>query len=650
MKEFLFFVPIVILFFWLPGLFTLRVLRLRVEAPESFALPLIAGFLQFLLFSYILAWARLALLVIPVFLAMSFGAVRGGVPSIGIPKLHRMPLVLVLLMAIAFSLTMTTIGIGQTGVSYHTDDIIHLAYINELVHHFPPDNPGVSGIALKGYHFFSDFAIAMIHTMTGLSQTFLYFQGMPVLVSLLWGFGTYSFLFAWRKRIDTALWGVFLVFFGGSFAWWTNIHGHPDATLRSLFGIDQPPSALLNPPYALSVAIIIGALLFALKYFETKRVGWLVLYGLATGLAPMVKIYAGILLVVGFLFITLTDLIKKKFAVIWIGALTALLIALSYGVFAGKGGYLLWAPLWAPHKVLTDSMPWYGYDEKLYTFGKFGMWWRIAGVELYGIWLFVIGNLGTRALGLAALVLASLLGKKLPSRLAGMTILLMGTALVIPLLFLQSIKVFEIIQMGWYYPFFAALLGAMGISWLVQKTPSRMGKFLVALVFIAMTVPSWYEDFRQNVYHAPHRIRTSLTTDPYLKTISALSSDTHYDATVLELPTIQTPATHLDILSWYRVTLPYPAALGNKRSFFHSQNIDFPNVPLEQRTKLIGDVLTLERMTAKEATYAATLASVQDSLSRYNIRYVITQFPLTRLTPTNLLLTSLPYYLYSFNP
>lgn len=177
-----------------------------------------------------------------------------------------------------------------------------------------------------------------------------------------------------------------------------------------------------------------------------------------------------------------------------------------------------------------------------------------------------------------------------------------------------------------------------------------MGKFLVAMLMIAMTVPSWYEDFQQNVYPAPHRIRTSLTVDPYLKTISALSSDTHYDATVLELPTIQTPATHLDILSWYRVTLPYPAALGNKRSFFHSQNIDFPNVPLEQRTKLIGDVLTLERMTAKEATYAATLASVRANLSDYDIRYIITQFPLARLTPTNLLLTSSPYYLYSFNP
>lgn len=243
-----------------------------------------------------------------------------------------------------------------------------------------------------------------------------------------------------------------------------------------MFGIDQPASALLNPPYALSVAIIISALSFAHKYFQTKRIGWLVLYGLATGLAPMVKIYAGMLLIVGFLFITITDLFKKKFAVIWIGTLTVLLIALSYGVFAGKGGYLLWAPLWAPHKVLTDSMPWYRYDEKLYTFGKFGMWSRIAGVELYGVWLFVVGNLGTRALGLAVLVLASLLGKKLPSRLAGMTILLMGTALIIPLFFLQSIKVFEIIQMGWYYPFFAALLGTMGIFVVGAKNAHPSGK------------------------------------------------------------------------------------------------------------------------------------------------------------------------------
>lgn len=643
------FMLFVILAFWLPGRCVLSMLHLARRSSEPFALATLVGLLLFTFLTYIFSWMKIPTLILPVLFVADLFALRQRLWKISLQKEHAVALLLVMVASLFFSLPMTAIGISADRMSYHTDDIIHLGYINELTHHFPPDNPGMAGVPLRGYHFFSDFLIAMIHRTTGISETFLYFQGMPILTALLWGLGTYSLLFTWRKRIDASLWGVFLVLFGGSFGWWLSLNGHPEASLRSVFGIDQPASALLNPPYALSVAIVIGALSMAFEYFKTQKIGWLILFGLATGLTPMFKVYAGILLVVAFGFIALTDVLKRKFDVVWVGLMTLAIIGITYGVFAGKGGYLLWAPLWAPHKVLTDSMPWYGYDEKLYTFGKFGMWWRIAGVELYGLWLFVAGNLGTRAIGIALLVLIAIRRQKLPSRFAFMVILMMGTAILIPLLFLQSIKVFEIIQMGWYYPLFGALLGSAGIAWLIRISPTIMGKLLVGLAILAMTVPSSYEDFLSNVFPAPHRIRTSYTRDPYLATLRTLSSDTDYNATVLELPILETPSRHLDILSWYRVTLPYPAALGNKRSFFHSQNIDFPNAPLEARTATIGNVLALERMTGQEATFASTLRSVQENLSDYAIRYVITQFPLKNLAPTKRLSSSPPYYLYSYN-
>lgn len=601
---------------------------------------------MFTLLAYILSWAQAILLLLPMLLWVNYTAIRQKLWKFTIAPQHRTPIIVVLLLSIVFSLPMLVIGIGETTAIYRTDDIIHLGYINELKNHFPPDNPGLSGVPLRGYHFFSDFILATLLKLTGLPANFLYFHGIPILIALLWGLGSYSLVFLWRKQTDAALWAVFLVLFGGSFGWWLLLTGHPEISVRSTFGIDQPASALLNLPYAWSIAFILGALIVMYEYVQTRKIAWLVLLAFFVGLTPMMKVYAGILLVSGFSYIALTDLLRKRFAVVWSGLLVGILLYITYGLFAGSGGYLLWAPLWAPHKVLVDGMPWYGYDEKLFTYGKFGMWWRIIGVELYGLWLFIIGNLGTRAIGIAILFLLWLKNPTIFSRFTVALSIMMATALIIPLFFLQSIKVFEIIQMGWYYPLFAALIGAAGIAWLVRHTPTTLGKATIVLLLLAMSIPSTYENMYHLVYPMPHKIKIQVKTDPYFQTMSILARDPNYEATVLELPVAQTPPTHLDVLSWYRVTLPYPAALGNKRSYFHSQNIDFPNAPLEERTSVIGKVLHLEQLTGREATFAATLSQMQSTLDASGIHYIVTQFPLKNLKGVEQIFASSPFFLY----
>jgi hypothetical protein len=647
MNEWLSFSLIVFFAFFLPGRYLLHRLKLPLPLSESFGLPSVIGLLMFTLASYLLSWANILAFLIPILVTVNYAALRQNLWKLTISQKHRVPLFIVLFLSLVFSLPMLVTGIGEKTALYRTDDIIHLGYINELVHQFPPDNPGVAGVPLRGYHFFSDFIIAVIHKLTGLSSTFLFFHGIPVFTAFLWGLGTYTLVFSWKKEVSAALWAVILVLFGGSFGWWLHLSGHPEVSLRSIFGIDQPASALLNPPYALSVAILLGALFVMHEYIRTRTRAWLILLGMFVGLTPMVKVYAGILLLAGFASIALRDLIQKRFAVIWIGLLSGALIGITYGVFAGHGGYLLWSPLWAPHKVLIDGMPWYGYEEKLYTYGQFGMWWRIAQVELYGVFLFIIGNLGTRAMGITVLALLWLKKKTYLSPFSLTLLIMMSTALIIPLLFLQSIKVFEIIQMGWYYPLFAALFGAVGIWWLIQHTPTLLGKIILSFVIFTATLPSTYESFYHLVYPMPHKIQTQVQTDPYFQIMAFLANDPDYAATVLELPVKQTPPTHIDVLSWYRATLPYPAALGNKRSFFHSQNIDFPNLPLENRTKVIGEILALEQMDQKEATFAATQLQVQQTFTEYDIRYIITQFPLEHVPQSHLAINKGTYYLYS---
>ncbi len=56
-------------------------------------------------------------------------------------------------------------------------------------------------------------------------------------------------------------------------------------------------------------------------------------------------------------------------------------------------------PLWAPHNVLRDNLPWYGYDEKIRTYSEQSVIKGIITTELFALYVFLFGNLGTRLIG-----------------------------------------------------------------------------------------------------------------------------------------------------------------------------------------------------------------------------------------------------------
>src|SRR4030042_2662773 len=391
---------VVLVYFYLPGKWILSKLHLTLLTPESIVLPIATGILIFSLATYITSWVHaLPIALIPL-LAIAAAEVKKLKPCFSLDKNHSLPFLVVTILAILFSLPVTLSGVWGNTVSYGSDDIYHLSYIHELKAHFPPENPGFAGVPLKGYHFFADFLIANVSTLSGISDESLFFHYLPLLVALCIGFGVYSLLFIWTKRKDAGVWGVFLAMFGGSFGFMLRLQGHPTASLPSVFGIDQPSSALLNWPFALSLVFVVSALLLLYHYLHDRKIGWLYVLALFIGLTPVFKIYAGIVLFSGFTFFCTIECLRKRYRVIG-PFLVAMATALAtYGVFAGRGNYLIFFPLWEPHKVLTDSLPWYGYEEKHYTYTKLGVIRGIFEIEAYGLFLYIFGNLGTRLFGM----------------------------------------------------------------------------------------------------------------------------------------------------------------------------------------------------------------------------------------------------------
>lgn len=619
--SFLLFFLAVICFFYLPGkLLTLR-LKLALTSLESIFFATGSGFLLFTLIAYVLFWVRLDILFLPIMLVLSYLAIRTGkyLPS-RIEKKHRKPLYIVLTLSFVFSLAMLVTGEFGDSIIYRRDDLWHLALINEMKAHFPPDNPGVAGVSLKGYHFFYNLVLAKISNAFFISPVSLHFRLFPLFTALMWGIGVYVVMFQWSKKISAALFAVFLTMFGGSFAFLLSFFGYTGFNWNNGLGMQQGAFTLYNPPLGISVVLILVALFSLFKYLTMREKNWLVPFILSVGLVSMFKVYAGMILIGATIGLAVIELVRRKYTLIWILLPIALLFLFTYWLFAGGSGYLIYFPLWAPHEVLR-KFPGYGLDEKLYTYSSQGVLKGVLQVELSGLLLFIVGNIGTRLVGIVLASWALIKKRKKPSLFAtfvlGATVLSIG----IPLLFIQSGKVFEIIQMTQYFLFFCSLSAALGFSYLFGLQINKQLNTLILLVLLGATLPSAFETVR--AYPNAHKSAQRLSS-PYFQAMRYLREQGSYDDTVLQLPSAKTVLTEKELREWYKASDPSVVAFGNKRGFLNNQFIDFPGVDINPRIALMEKMFLFNSMSTSDSLYGDLKKEVLDGLGKYGVRYVHT--------------------------
>lgn len=583
----------------------------------------------FTLISYIFSWFRLEAVILPVLLVIDFFVIKGRKwHPYNIEKRHLIPILIVFILAFVFSLSMLGSGVYGDTIKYTRDDLWHLALINELKANFPPDNPGFAGVALKGYHFFYNFLLAKISNIFFISPLSLYFHYFPLFIAALWGMGVYSLMFRWSKKISVALWAVFLTQFGGSFAFILRLRGHEGLSLDSAFGIQQSATSLMNPPFAISIIIVISTLFAIHQYFTSKDKSWLLPISLFVGLATMFKVYAGIILVGGFVLFTVMEFVRTRNYLIFLSLFASgILFFATYGILRDPSSTLIFAPLWAPHSVLTDNMPWYGYAEKMYTYTKLSVIKGIVETELYALYVFIFGNLGTRLIGLLFLPVIIFKKHKTPSFFALNILIMTLISILIPLFFIQSGKVFEIIQMAWYFLFFISLFAAFGFYALFNLVRVKLIEIVLFAIIIVLTLPSAYEPYKG--YFDSMRSQGSSLSSDYFKSMQFLKSQRNYSDTVLEIPDKNIHATKKDVLSWYRSSSPAIVAFANKRGYLNNEYIDFKGVDIAPRIYFIRKIILFNNMVPNNSSeYTSLQEEVRLGLKEHKISYIYSPYPL----------------------
>lgn len=380
-------------------------------------------------------------------------------------------------------------GIGFFGPTGH-DGIWHQALVNQLVKELPPQNPGFSGVVLSNYHYFYDLLIASSQTVSYIPAIDLIYRFYPILFSLMLGFGTWV--------LTGKVLPIFFVYFAGSFGWIVEFLKNRQLSGESDFWVNQPISMNINPPFAVSLILIIFIVLLMRLYQEKKTWVGAIILAVAVGSLVEFKVYAGIIALGALLFCALYKLILKKdksLMLIFLGALMVSFL-IFYPQNKESTNLLVLAPFWFIHSMIDfpDRVGWVKLSSARDTYYQKGFWLKYLLIEVFGFLLFLAGNLGTRFLGLIALLAYFFHKKILPQTLQKelqFIFWLMLISLIIPTVFIQKGNPWNTIQFFYYFLYFASVLAGLGLGWLYRRGCPYLIWPIITLILILTPINSW---------------------------------------------------------------------------------------------------------------------------------------------------------------
>lgn len=451
-------------------------------------------------------------------------------------------------------------GLGFWGPNSH-DGIWHVSLINQLVKGLPPDNPILAGEALKNYHFFYDLMVASTAFVTGIPVMDLVFRFYPAIFSLLLGIGTYFFTSSLFKNKLAAILSLYFVYFAGSFGWIVDYLKSRSLGGESAFWANQSISFNLNPPFAISLCIVIAIMLVLINIKEQKFTHFFILT-IFSGTLISFKAYGAILILVSLL---LTGLLKRNLQYLFV-FITSLMLAvpLFFSTFSADKQLMIFSPFWLIHSMIdsADRVGWTRISLIRVT-GLQNNWLKFITAETISLFVFLIGNLGMRFLAIFSIIRI----KQIFNNTYHLFLFIFClTSFIIPIVFIQAGNPWNIIQFSYYGLYIAAVCSAIVLVHLFSKLRGVFSIFLLVSVLAltpinSITTASYY------LGDKPH----ALIENEELEALDFLSKQE--DGIVLTYPydkKLQLKVKEPWPLSIYDSTA-YVSALSGKRVFIEDE-------------------------------------------------------------------------------
>lgn len=353
-------------------------------------------------------------------------------------------------------------GIGFWGPNGH-DGVWHLALINQINNPFKINMPIFSGELLKNYHPFFDVILSYISKLTLISPSILLFQIFPILSTIIYLLLSYKIGKLLTKSTNGGLILMLLNTFNNSFGWIANYIMHHNFEGESLFWAMQSPSNQLNPPFILSLVLLL-ALIYIL--LSKKNIYWClpILVFL-----PVIKAYSAIPAYIIFLIYILHT--KKYFKIFIISLLFSIILFLQFN--KNSSSLLIWQPFWFIRSLFEST-------DKLFIprFANLASSNILKQILFYmiGLPIFIIGNFAFRLLAFKTILTKNWFYTSLLISVSLLTI--------IPLLFIQSGTSWNTIQFLYY----ALFLMNIPLAVYLTKSSKLIAIFIIGIQLLPLFV------------------------------------------------------------------------------------------------------------------------------------------------------------------
>lgn len=493
---FILFIAAVIFSFYIPGYLLIRFFRFKFTPLESLFFSLLGGISLFLLSTYLLSYLQISLAYLGILFVINLYGFKLYLKeknkiSFDFKNIDYWSVLLILLGSGCFAFIMYFSGyIFEDGMKFMlvnaADGVRHIAYINNLINIFPPQHPGLSGVELKGFHYFYDFMLAKFALFYKLPVLDLYFRLFPVFISFLYGASFYIFATKITKNQITKRLILFFAYFSAGFS----LLAFMGSGLIDVFKTEtvHPIGLIVNPFIVLAIAMLVGG--FSLLPDIKKSFKYALFLGLIFGVLAQIKVYNGIIVVGTISVYALYLLIKyKKKYVISLATLlfvTALITAVTFLPNNFRQGGLVFAPFLFYRQFM---------ETHIFSFLNWETKWRIsfeAGdmIKVYLLYIQAAIIYWIYNLGLQMVILAKI--KKLFSRgfwekdynfILFMSILI---PIVLVSFIVQTVQVYDTVQFLWITFPLLSIPTAIAIESIFRKHKNIFKFIIVAILLFSL--------------------------------------------------------------------------------------------------------------------------------------------------------------------
>jgi hypothetical protein len=280
------------------------------------------------------------------------------------------------------------------------DNNLELAITNEIVHRFPPYEPGMFGVLIQNYHFWSHLVIGDVVRVFGLPLIATEYQYMTLLTSVLLGLSAIVFAQLLSMKKIFTRWFLFFLYFSGELTYLTIFIVTRTLDI-SVGSVENSAQFLMNYPRALAIDILMGALSILILWIKTKKNYFWYLFCIICGTLIGFKVYVGIFALAGLSGLFLYFLIKRKFANL-VPILISLLISLAIYIPVNYGaGGLFFTGTWRADNYA--QIPQYHLGSSIMALEIYKQHNNIPRIIEYHVLfflLFVVSSFGLKTLGL----------------------------------------------------------------------------------------------------------------------------------------------------------------------------------------------------------------------------------------------------------